>query len=359
MEQYDRRLWRGLEAAGTLLLLAVVLAACAGPTSGPAPVVNGAPPPPAQIVVERGQTLSGIAHAHHVPMQVVADANHLSPPYRILVGQELIIPSTGEPGPYGPSVAMAEPMPAPAAPPASSPPFSVSPSSSAAGPPPSYTAPVSGQPLAPDHPGAESGASPGGPGGPPLALTPPPSGAAAYPAPPSPAAVTLPPPAEHASPPAAAAPKEARTAEAEAEPPPAPRGSAGAFLWPVRGHVLEGYGTGPDGTHNDGINIAAPRGAAVEATDGGVVAYAGNELRGYGNLVLIKHANGWISAYAHCDVVLVKTGQKVVRGQVIARVGSTGNVSEPQLHFELRRGKKPVDPRGYLTPAPAVAARSG
>jgi murein DD-endopeptidase MepM/ murein hydrolase activator NlpD len=150
-----------------------------------------------------------------------------------------------------------------------------------------------------------------------------------------------------------------RTAEAEAEPPAPARAPAGTFLWPVHGHVVEGFGTGPDGTHNDGINIAAARGAAVEATDGGVVAYAGNELRGYGNLVLIKHASGWISAYAHCDVVLVKTGQKVVRGQVIARVGSTGNVSEPQLHFELRRGKKPVDPRGYLTPLPAVASKDG
>ena len=116
--------------------------------------------------------------------------------------------------------------------------------------------------------------------------------------------------------------------------------------------MLEGFGTGQDGTHNDGINIAAPRGAAVEATDGGIVAYAGNELRGYGNLMLVKHANGWISAYAHCDLVLVKTGQKVARGQVIARVGSTGNVSEPQLHFELRRGKQPVDPREYLPPLP-------
>ena len=83
--------------------------------------------------------------------------------------------------------------------------------------------------------------------------------------------------------------------------------------------MLENYGAGPDGTHNDGINIAAARGAPVQAADAGVVAYAGNELRGYGNLILIKHPNGWISAYAHCDLILVKTGQKVARGQVIAR----------------------------------------
>ena len=121
--------------------------------------------------------------------------------------------------------------------------------------------------------------------------------------------------------------------------------------------MVEGFGTGPEGTHNDGINIAAPRGAAIEATDGGVVAYSGNELRGYGNLILIKHPQGWISAYAHCDLILVKPGQKVARGQVIARVGSTGNVGEPQLHFELRRGKKPVDPREYLAPLSTAVAR--
>jgi murein DD-endopeptidase MepM/ murein hydrolase activator NlpD len=141
---------------------------------------------------------------------------------------------------------------------------------------------------------------------------------------------------------------------ASAEPPAASH--SGIFLWPVRGHVLENYGAAPDGTHNDGINIAAARGAPVQAADAGVIAYAGNELRGYGNLILIKHPNGWISAYAHCDLILVKTGQKVARGQVIARVGSTGNVSEPQLHFELRRGKQPVDPRGYLAPLPTATA---
>ena len=295
-------------------------------------VTGEPPPPPAQIIVRSGQTLSGIAHAYHVPMSVVADANHLSPPYRILVGQALIIPGSGEPPPYGPAVAMTEPMPPAAALP--TPPI-------IAPPPP----PVS---LGP--PQAE---------GPPTALTPP---GVVQPPPTSETAAseTLSPPAGHTPPPTASAAREAPAAPsqtASAEPPPSPRTSGGTFLWPVRGHLLEGYGAGPAGTHNDGINIAAPRGAAVQATDGGVVAYAGNELRGYGNLVLIKHSNGWISAYAHCDLILVKTGQKVARGQVIARVGSTGNVSEPQLHFELRRGKKPVDPREYLAPLPTAATK--
>jgi len=131
----------------------------------------------------------------------------------------------------------------------------------------------------------------------------------------------------------------------------------GAFLWPVRGNIVAIYGSRSDGSHNDGINIAAPKGAAVEATEAGTVAYTGNELRGYGNLILVKHPNGWISAYAHCDQMLVQRGQRVARGQVIARVGSTGNVSEPQLHFELRRGNHPVDPREFLAPLPTAITK--
>jgi murein DD-endopeptidase MepM/ murein hydrolase activator NlpD len=129
----------------------------------------------------------------------------------------------------------------------------------------------------------------------------------------------------------------------------------------VRGRILAGYGVAAGGTHNDGINIAAARGSPVAAVDGGTVAYAGNELRGYGNLILVKHANGWITAYAHCDELLVKHGDKVNRGQTIAKVGATGGVSEPQLHFELRRGKRPVDPREFLAPAPSAGepARQG
>jgi murein DD-endopeptidase MepM/ murein hydrolase activator NlpD len=130
----------------------------------------------------------------------------------------------------------------------------------------------------------------------------------------------------------------------------------GRFAWPVRGRVLAGYGAAAGGSHNDGINIAAARGTPVAAVDGGTVAYAGNELRGYGNLILVKHANGWITAYAHCDELLVKQGDRVNRGQVIAKVGATGGVGEPQLHFELRRGKKAVDPREFLAPAPSAGA---
>lgn len=120
------------------------------------------------------------------------------------------------------------------------------------------------------------------------------------------------------------------------------------FMWPVNGTVISGFGNLGKGRKNDGINIKAPLGTAVKAADGGTVAYAGNELKGFGNLILIKHTDGWITAYAHNDRLLVRKGQKVVRGEKISTVGSTGSVTIPQLHFEVRIGKKAVNPRGYL-----------
>ena len=131
--------------------------------------------------------------------------------------------------------------------------------------------------------------------------------------------------------------------------PPAPR-SGKRFLWPVDGPVAVGFGSRGKGLRNDGINILARRGTGVRAAENGVVAYSGNAVRGFGNLVLIKHAGGWMSAYAHNDVLLVRTGQRVRRGETISRVGSTGNVSRPQLHFELRRGRRAVDPLRHLAP---------
>lgn len=132
-----------------------------------------------------------------------------------------------------------------------------------------------------------------------------------------------------------------------AVPAPPPR-QGNKFLWPVRGRVLSQFGPKPGGQHNDGINIRAKRGAQVRAADAGVVAYAGAELAGYGNLLLIRHAGGWVTAYAHNDRLLVKRGDKVSRGQVIARAGATGGVSEAQLHFEVRKGRAAVDPLRYL-----------
>lgn len=127
-----------------------------------------------------------------------------------------------------------------------------------------------------------------------------------------------------------------------------PRRSGGKFEWPLQGKILSSYGTKSQGLQNDGINIAAPRGSAVKASENGVVVYAGNEIRGFGNLLLVKHSDGWVSAYAHNDALLVKRGDKVRKGQPISKVGSTGSVTSPQLHFELRKGSRAVDPRKYL-----------
>ncbi len=123
------------------------------------------------------------------------------------------------------------------------------------------------------------------------------------------------------------------------------------FLWPVRGKVISEFGGKAGAQHNDGINVVAPRGSFVRAAERGVVAYAGNELAGFGNLVLIKHPDGWTTAYAHNEVLLVRRGDRVKRGQAIGRVGSTGNIQKPQLHFEIRKGKRPVNPRKYLKSA--------
>ena len=120
------------------------------------------------------------------------------------------------------------------------------------------------------------------------------------------------------------------------------------FDWPVRGKIVSGFGNLGSGRKNDGINIKASLGTPVKAADSGTIAYAGSELKGFGNLVLIKHSDGWITAYAHNDKLLVHKGQKVQKGVKIATVGSTGSVTTPQLHFEVRAGKKAVNPRSYL-----------
>ncbi|HEX3164369.1 MAG TPA: LysM peptidoglycan-binding domain-containing M23 family metallopeptidase [Pseudolabrys sp.] len=127
-----------------------------------------------------------------------------------------------------------------------------------------------------------------------------------------------------------------------------PSGAMPSFRWPVKGRVIAGFGSKPNGTQNDGINLAVPEGTPIKAADDGVVAYAGNELKGYGNLVLIRHSNGFVSAYAHASELMVKRGDTIKRGQVIAHAGQTGNVTSPQLHFEIRKGSTPVDPAQYL-----------
>lgn len=124
--------------------------------------------------------------------------------------------------------------------------------------------------------------------------------------------------------------------------------SSDKLRWPAHGRIITGFGQRADGTHNDGINLSVPLGTSVHAAEAGTVAYAGAELKGYGNLILLRHDNGWVTAYAHNDQLMVKRGDKVQRGQVIARAGRTGSVDQPQVHFELRQGSKPVDPVPFL-----------
>jgi murein DD-endopeptidase MepM/ murein hydrolase activator NlpD len=130
-----------------------------------------------------------------------------------------------------------------------------------------------------------------------------------------------------------------------------PAGSLPGFRWPVRGRVIAAFGPKPNGVQNDGINLAVPEGTPIKAAEDGVVAYAGSELKGYGNLVLVRHPNGFVTAYAYASDILVKRGETVKRGQVIAHAGQTGSVTSPQLHFEIRKGATPVDPSQYLSGA--------
>ena len=123
-----------------------------------------------------------------------------------------------------------------------------------------------------------------------------------------------------------------------------PVGEVPVLRWPVEGRVLSAFGAKPGGRFNDGVNLKASAGAPVRAAGDGVVAYAGDAIPGFGNLVLIKHPGGWVTAYGHAEAVLVERGTRVAAGDVIARAGATGAVNEPQVHFEVRRGRTPVDP---------------
>ena len=135
---------------------------------------------------------------------------------------------------------------------------------------------------------------------------------------------------------------------------PSDAGSGLAMRWPVRGKVISDFGKKPSGLKNEGINIAVPEGTSIRAAESGVVAYAGNELKGYGNLILIRHAGGYVTAYAHAKSLNVKRGDTVKRGDVIAIAGQTGAVQSPQLHFEVRKGATALDPTKYLSSSTAM-----
>ena len=122
----------------------------------------------------------------------------------------------------------------------------------------------------------------------------------------------------------------------------------GKFSWPVKGPVLSSYGAKKGGLHNDGINIAAPRGAPISSAENGTVVYVGNGLESFGNLVLVRHEQGWVTAYGHLNRANVKKGETVKRGQSIGTIGTTGAVDKPQLHFEIRKGSRALNPVKYL-----------
>jgi murein DD-endopeptidase MepM/ murein hydrolase activator NlpD len=135
-----------------------------------------------------------------------------------------------------------------------------------------------------------------------------------------------------------------------------PAGNAPSFAWPLSGRVIADFGSTANGGKNDGINIATAMDAPIHASASGSVTYAGDELKGYGNLVLVKHAGGFTTAYAHADRLVVSRGDFVAKGQVIGYSGQTGDVTSPQLHFEIRNATTPVNPRSYLSTASASAS---
>tara|TARA_B100001248_G_scaffold108585_1_gene80928 strand:+ start:622 stop:1500 length:879 start_codon:yes stop_codon:yes gene_type:complete len=120
------------------------------------------------------------------------------------------------------------------------------------------------------------------------------------------------------------------------------------FIWPVKGRLLSKYGKSKEGFYNDGINIDSKKGTKVISSQAGKVIYCGNEIPGYGNLILIKHSKNWVTAYAHLNEVFTEKGKNVYKGQMIGSVGNTGNVRSPQLHFEIRKGKESVNPLNLL-----------
>lgn len=298
-----------------------------------APAGPAAGLPAARYRVALGDTVYGVSRRHGVPIRDVIEANRLTPPFTLKVGQVLLIPSPRRhivrPGDtvYGISRDYRADLTELVRLNGIASPYTIAPGQSLILPTSTASAgagPAVAATAAPGEPGAPGGSDSGTGGAADngarntqtAALS-----ATVPPAPEIPAAIPTPPPR-----------------------------SGGKFLWPLRGQLIDGYGSKDGGLHNDGINIAAPRGTPIHAADNGVVAYVGNELRGFGNLILIKHAGGWVTAYAHTDEILVRRGATVQRGQVVARTGNSGNVSRPQLHFEIRQGTRAVDPMRLLGP---------
>jgi murein DD-endopeptidase MepM/ murein hydrolase activator NlpD len=260
-------------------------------------------------IVTRGESLSSIASKYHMDKSEIARLNGLKPPYRIVIGQRLLIGNNAMT--YATSVPGMEISDGSDAP-------AVDPST------PSAVQVAQLQPL----PGTVASAAP-------LGVEPVPGQLSTQ------TSLSTQENADEDEEDTKEAPSEKK--KGLSAPP-----SSGHFTWPVKGKVLKEFAKGSGKTQSDGLNISAPKGTPVVAVNNGVVAHAGNQLRGFGNVVLIKHDNGLMSVYAHLDEVLVKRGDTVTQGQKIATVGKSGTVKEPQLHFEIRQGTTPVDPKKYL-----------
>lgn len=278
----------GATAAAPAPAMAPVAAA---PAMAPKPVAVVAAPPSSHFV-NRGDTLASIARKNHISAAELARANGLAPSAKLKLGTKLTVPGAK-------TAAVAAPL---------------------------APAPVAAAPVA-------------------AALQP----VAAAPAPTTKMAAVAQ-PAQSARLAQATTNIEEKAVETPAKAAET-TSSLPTFRWPVRGKVITSYGAKTNGKSNDGINVAVPEGTPVKAAEDGVVAYSGNELKGYGNLVLVRHSNGYVTAYAHASELLVKRGDPIKRGQVIAKSGQSGEVASPQLHFEIRKGSSPVDPLQFLNGA--------
>ncbi|MHB1216826.1 MAG: peptidoglycan DD-metalloendopeptidase family protein [Alphaproteobacteria bacterium] len=309
-------------------------------------------PPQREHTVQAGETVYAIARRYQVPMAELVRINNIPQPYAIRVGQKLRLPD-----PVGEIETAAAPAatPQPSVAQSAIQVVELPPPAAAPKPGAPYTAPATAQPA----PTASQLAAPpplskSAPSGAPTPLTPPGTATSAplvvgQTPPPGVIPSSLP-QAPAAPPPITPAPTApAPTESAALIVPPAPTAPmAQGFIWPVKGELISRFGDKGAGLRNEGVNIAAPKGTPVVAADSGVVAYSGNELKGFGNLILIRHPNGWVTAYAHNETLLVARGEHVERGQEIARVGSTGNVTSPQLHFEVRKGGERIDPLSVM-----------
>ena len=362
-------------------------AASAVPPAVPQPQVATAPAASgSSVTVGPGMTLYSVARANNVSVSQLAAANGIKPPYAVHTGQVLRLPAGGYSAAGLPpaSGTFAEPESTPIAPPPGKP-FKSGPSVSAEGGSGEMHTVAGGETLF--SLGRKYGVSPfaiadanglphdaqltagqkvkipagAGDAGPSIAKAPAAKTKTAEVEPPATTDTEEAPAAEPASEKAAkaeeAGAEDAVDTAAKTQPKQiteqAPVDAATGMRWPVRGKVISGFGPKANGLKNEGINIAVPEGTSIRAADSGVVAYAGNELKGYGNLILIRHDNGYVTAYAHASEIFVKRGDTVKRGDVIAKAGQTGSVSSPQLHFEVRKGATALDPMKFLSSSTA------